>query len=167
MIKDLKQIELKDGDILHCMSNGWLARLIQFFTKSKFNHSALVISIYGNIFIADSQIKGTYPKTLKEWQDKYNYKYIISRPNKFTKKEKERAIEVFGKTSYDFASLLYQAWFQITGRWKGKTQEKAEDRMYCSEYVSYVFDKPNWWKASPVDLFEYTVENDNFTIVEL
>lgn len=163
MIKDLKNVELKDGDILHCMSNGWLAKCIKFFTKSRFNHSALVIKLSGYLFIADSQIKGTSLKTIEEWERKYRYKYVISRPNKFTPATKKKALSLLGHTPYDFFSLLYQAWYQITGKWVGKTGKKALERMYCSEYVSYVFGVAAWYKTSPQDLFEYLEEDSNFT----
>jgi hypothetical protein len=143
-----------------------LAKLIKWFTKSRFNHSALVLNLSGYLFITDSQIKGTHLKTIEEWQKKYNYKYIISRPDNFKRAMKKRAVSVFGHTPYDFTSLIYQAWYQITGKWVGKSKDKAEHRMYCSEYVSFVFNKPGWWKTSPADLFDYVKKNNNFVIID-
>jgi len=166
-MKNLNNVELREGDILHCMSNRWLAKLIKFFTKSKINHTALVLNIYGELMILDSQIKGTNIKPLKDWVKKYKYKYIISRPNKFTKAQKKRAVSIVGHTPYDFASLIFQAWYQITGKWIGKTYEEAKKRMYCSEAISFIFQFSKWWKRSPNDVFEYTQEHsDEFITIK-
>jgi len=161
-MKNLNNVELREGDILHCMSNGWLAKLIKFFTRSKINHTALVLNIYGKLFIVDSQIKGTNPRPLIEWAKKYNYTYEISRPKNFSIGHKKLAISAFGHTPYDFASLIFQAWYQITGKWIGKTYEEAKKRMYCSEFVAYVFQMHKWWKMSPAKLYEETRNNINF-----
>ena len=165
MIKNLNTIQLKEGDILHCMSNGWLAKLIKFFTKSKINHTAIVLKINYNLFISDAQIKGVYPIPLQDWIKKYNYKYIISRPVNWNERYKNRAINRWGKTSYDFLSLLYQAWYSFTGKWIGKTKEGAKKRMYCSEYVGYIFNFPEWWEMSPANIYEYTKNNTNFVTI--
>lgn len=166
MIHNINTINLQEGDILHCMSNGLLARCIHYFTKSKINHTALVLKIYNNLFISDSQIKGTYPIPLKDWTKKYKYKYIISRPLKFTKYNKYKAINRWGKTPYDFASLLFQAWYQMTGRWIGKGKYKAEKRMYCSEYVAYVFNLDRWWMKSPKDVYNTLTKSNDFITIK-
>jgi len=64
----LKFIELKAGDVLSCTSSRWLSRMIQRFTKSRINHSALVIELWGELYVIDSQIDGTNPRKLVDWQ---------------------------------------------------------------------------------------------------
>lgn len=156
----LSAIELKSGDVLHCTSDSWLQRKIQWFTKSRIGHTALVIEIWGELFIIDSQKDGTNLRPIHEWNAMYNYRYTISRPHEFTDELRHRAMLQIGSTPYDFASLLiWQPLYILTGKWKGKTEEEAMQRMYCSEYVAWVFDLPYWWKLSPEKVYQYMVAN--------
>lgn len=166
MITKLNSIHLQEGDVLHCTSNGWLAKLIKFFTRSKINHTAIILKIGHHFFVADAQINGVNLKTIDEWNNKYNYQYIISRPKKFTSKNFNRALDKCGITGYDFASLLFQAWYQVTGRWVGKTKERAEKRMYCSEYVAYVLDLDKWWMKSPKDVYNTLIKSNDFITIK-
>jgi len=166
MIKDLNIIQLKEGDVLHCTSNGWLAKLIKFFTKSKINHTALVLKMGYHFFIVDAQANGVNLKTVEEWSHKYKYKYIISRPRKFSSMNKHRAFSKCGVTSYDFMSLLYQFWYVLTGKWVGKSNDDASKRMYCSEYVAYVFKLDKWWEKSPKDVYEMMNKSINFISIK-
>lgn len=158
-------IELEPGDILSCTSNGWLGKMIQLITKSRISHSALVIDIWGELYIIDSQKDGTNPRKLDDWMKRYSYKFQVHRPidGKFNIKNiQKRALSKSGKTPYDFKSLL---WFQpiyvLTGKWVGHTHEFAEENMYCSEYVSWVYNIGRFWEKSPADLFEYLNNNKN------
>jgi len=163
----LQKSELKSGDVLHCTSNGVLGRLIQKFTKSRINHTALVIEIWSELFIIDSQKDGTNPRPFYEWVMKYNYKYKIHRPTVFTKDEKFKAVSKWGHTPYDFASLLiWQPIYILTGKWHGRKEPRADGRMYCSEYVAWVFDLNHWWKLSPQAVFDSMVESGKFELIE-
>jgi hypothetical protein len=158
---------LKSGDVLHCSSKRWLPRLIQWFTKSRINHTALVVNVLGELFIIDSQKDGTNLRPIEQWEKKYNYKYIVHRPIAFSPHQLQRAIHKIGSTSYDFASLfLWQPLYIITGKWHGKSKGKAENRMYCSEYVAWVFMFPGWWKLSPQAVFEYMNDSPFFILVQ-
>jgi hypothetical protein len=149
-------IELKPGDVLHCTSDKILARAIQFFTKSRISHTATVVDIWGKLFIVDSQRDGTNPRPLKEWIEKYSYKYKIHRPLEIDiVKYHIKVASKIGFTPYDFASLLiYQPWYQITGKWIGKTNKESDKKMYCSEFVAWLNDLPEYWRLSPNQVFE-------------
>ena len=147
---ELKKEQLKTGDILHCTSEGFIGRAIRWFTRSRVNHTALVIEVWNELFILDSQADGTNMRPISEWNRKYNYSYIIDRPDEFTTKQRNKAVSVIGHTPYDFKSLLiYQPIYILTGKWRGKTKDAAKNRLYCSEYIAWVFNMPQWWKASP------------------
>jgi hypothetical protein len=159
--------QLKSGDVLHCTSNGVLGKLIQKFTKSKINHTALVIEVWGELFICDSQIDGTNLRPFEEWVKKYNYTYSISRPLAFPDYYRERAMSKIGHTPYDLKSLfITQPIYQLTGKWVGRPEERADTKMYCSEYVSWVFNLPEWWKNSPQKVFEILSNSDVFYFIE-
>jgi len=88
---------------------------------------------------------------------KYNYTYRISRPIEGVFDMKDihvRALSKSGDTPYDFKVLLwYQPIYQLAGKWKGKTGPDAEGKMYCSEFVAWVYGFPKWWELSPGELF--------------
>jgi len=159
--------ELRSGDVLHCTSNGILGKFIQRFTKSRINHTALVIEVWGELFIIDSQKDGTNPRPFKDWVMKYNYKYKIHRPILFTKRSKYRAVSKWGHTPYDFASLfIWQPIYILTGKWHGHKGLRADNRMYCSEYVSWVFELKNWMMLSPQAAFEAMSKSGKFELIQ-
>lgn len=158
---------LKSGDVLHCTSNGVLGRLIQKFTKSKINHTALILEVWDSLFIADSQVDGTNLRPFEEWVKKYNYIYEISRPKQFPITLRERAMSKIGHTPYDLKSLfITQPIYQLTGRWVGRPEERADTKMYCSEYVSWVFSLEEWWKNSPQKVYEIMNTSEDFLTIQ-
>lgn len=159
----LSKQTLSHGDILHCSSNGFLGRCIKFVTRSTINHTAIVLLIDGEVFISDSQQNGTNLKTLENWNNAYNYQYKIHRykfnSEKWGRSLRVRALSKIGITGYDFASLLiWQPIYLLTRKWYGRKEGKAEKRMYCSEYVGYCHDIPEFWKHNPDELFKVLSE---------
>lgn len=158
----------KHGDVLHCYGKGPVARLISLFTRSKITHTAIVVELAGQILIAESQANGSNLKSLSEWRRKYNYSFVFSRNRDHMLPEyrnmiTERVISKIGVTGYDFKSLL---WFHpryiISGKWKGKEDDKAAKRMYCSEFVAYVLNIEDWYKLSPTELHERLAYHPEF-----
>ena len=153
------KVQLRTGDILHCRGSRLLSRLIMKFTKSRFSHTAIVVECWGQLYIVDAQRNGVNPRPIEEWIKEFGYSYTISRPLIIGFDKKEFSLKAFskvGSTKYDLASLLwYHPRYILTGKWKGKPEQKAQGRMYCSEYVAWVFNMPNWWKLSPEAVFEY------------
>jgi hypothetical protein len=158
--------ELKAGDILSCTGKSLLSKAIKKISKSKYSHTALVVEIWGQLFIIDSQSRGTTIKTIKDWTKKYNYSYDISRPIEFTLEMKNRAIEKCGDTPYDFIGLIiFQPIMILTGKWLGKRGKKADKKLYCSEFISYVFEMPNRYSNTPQDVYDFTIKSKNFKII--
>lgn len=160
--------ELKPGDILHCSGSRVISKLIKMFTKSKFSHTALYLEIWGQPYIIDAQKDGVNVRPFEEWSKKYNYSYTVSRDNSLdSDKIKElckRALSKTGHTAYDIESLiLRQPWKLLTGKWKevGNNEEK----MYCSEFVAWVYQVPDYFKMSPEDLYDWCVRH-SFTQYE-
>lgn len=159
----MKELILQSGDVLHCTSNGILGKLIRRFTKGNINHTALVIEIWGELFIIDSQKDGTNIRPLLQWNDKYNYSYVVTRPKLFSTYYKNRAVSKVGVTPYDFISLfVYHPLYLITNKWYGKKDRLAENVLYCSEYIGYVFNVPNYWQLTPTRLYNYMKFNNDF-----
>lgn len=159
--------KIKSGDILFCTGKSLLSKLIMKFTKSNYSHAALAIEVWGEICIIDSQKDGTNLRLLKEWGKNYKYKYDIVRPFSFTTEMKSRAIEKMGFTPYDFYSLvILQPLYLITKRWFGKRGEKAEKRMYCSEFVAYVFGIKDDFEMNPGGLYIFCINSPFFKKIQ-
>ena len=63
-------MKIQKGDILNCYKNSLLSRVIRNVTKSRYNHTALVLEIWGQLYIIDSQGKGTNLIKLEAWKKK-------------------------------------------------------------------------------------------------
>lgn len=155
---------LKSGDVLSCTSHKFLAKQIQKFTKSKLNHSAYVVELWGSLYIVDSQRRGTTPKDLSYWMEKYNYDVIIHRRISIAemelKDQNRRAMTICGETPYDFITLfILHPINELFNVWLGRKGKRAEKRMVCSETVGMIIKCPNAYKLTPIGLYEY-LEND-------
>ena len=164
--------ELRAGDFLSCIGKGKLSKGIQAFTKSIVSHSAYVIEIWGELYVIDSQRDGTNPRKLEDWLNKYGYSIIVHRRNRMTKDElkeqHKRAMSKSGLTPYDFKSLLwYQPRYLITGKWKGKKNENADSRFYCSEFTGWLALMPNYWKLSPKAVHDNFVKDTEYNTFEI
>lgn len=165
----MKTTELRTGDILLYRSSHFLARAIRFFTRGQVNHAAICLSIWNEMFVAESERPGFIPNKLADsikgrevWVMRYN-KPINERSFAL------RISAMLGKHRYDFASLLFfQVWYAITGKWVGRRDSHASKRLYCSEAVAYIYnletgEMPEWWRYNPQMLWN----QPGFTKVKL
>lgn len=155
--------DLKTGDVLHCMGSGLLSRIIGFFTKSEITHSAMVIEVWGMICVIDAQADGVNIRPFDEWEKKYNYKWICTRPVYQQYLDQKsiaiRATSKSGSTAYDFNGLLIRHPFRlISNRYKMRFRET--EKMYCSEFVAWVYNIPHFYRLTPNDLFKYCVSHE-------
>jgi len=156
---------LKTGDILHCTRDKFLSRVIKYFTKSRFSHTALFIEIWGQPYIIDAQKDGVNVRPFDAWREKYDYSIIVHRSASefdsiaFSK----RAMTKVGNTAYDFEGLiLKQPWKLLTGSWKNKGNE--DQRMYCSEYVAWVYVVEKSYHMSPEDVYQWCKQNSFYEV---
>lgn len=159
--------ELKTGDVLHCRGKSWLSKAIRWATKSEINHTALFIWIWGEPYIIDAQDNGVNVKPFKEWVNKYNYNFIIQRRPKpiAEKKIATKALSKVGTTAYDFEGLIIKQPIELlTGKWNKKSYNHEQNKMYCSEYVAWVYGVEQSYRTSPKDFMDYCNENNWETI---
>lgn len=159
-MEKLNKEDLKTGDVLHCTRNKVLSRLIRWFTKSEFNHSAIVVKAWGEVYIVDAQRKGVSSRPYEDWIEEFNYSYLVARNPKGVKSVPNFSKKVFsrvGTTAYDFTNLLLtHPWHIITGKWKGK--EDTINKMVCSEFAAWCWDIEDAYKITPQRLYEITKE---------
>lgn len=162
-------MNLQTGDILHCSSGRLAPRIIRFLTKSKYNHTAMAIEVWGEMCIIDSQKNGVNIKTFEQWEKKYKYTYIVHRNTLLNDLDKralsKRAMTKSGVTPYDWTGLiLKQPWKLLTGKWKRRPKE--DKTMYCSEFVAWVYKMKRNYQMNPSDVFNYCESNPLFDLVE-
>ncbi|MBN1989007.1 MAG: hypothetical protein JW783_06425 [Bacteroidales bacterium] len=166
-MKTLSKELLQSGDVLHCTADRLLSRIIRTFTKGRVNHTALAIEVWDELFIIDAQKDGINLRPIDEWNRKYTYSYRVHRPKEFTTEIRIKAVSKIGSTPYDFLSLIvWQPIYILTGKWHGRGKKNAGKRMYCSEYIAWLFDFDYWWQLSPQAVYNLMEEDARFAIVE-
>lgn len=151
---------LKTGDVLHCSGKKLISRLIKKATKSNYSHSAIFIEIWGQPYVIDAQKDGVNVRPWNDWLEMYDYNITVHRLTKLLNPTRfaQRAMTRVGHTAYDFEGLLIRQPIELlTNRWieKGDTEKK----MYCSEYVAWVYGVEKAYKFSPQDLYEWCINN--------
>jgi hypothetical protein len=151
---------LLTGDILHCRGNRWISKMIMWFTKSQWSHTAIFAMIEGHPCVIEAQKNGVNVKTFDNWVKEYNYYYEVSRKIGGVKDRVflNKALSKAGVTGYDFISLLVRhPWKIITGSWREMSKHQEDDKMYCSEYVAWChnlgWDYAN--QMTPADVYNY------------
>lgn len=152
-------LELQSGDIiLYHDSLGlqpvtWLAKAIQLFTRSYYNHAGVVISNWNKLFINEARGTGLISRPLENCIERKGCKIMVRRPTyKFW--ESDLCVRANSKlgTKYDKEALLDNLWYITFGKWIGRTKQNAESKMVCSEYVAWVHRMNGWWMKNPKDL---------------
>ncbi len=154
--------ELKTGDVLHCRGKKLISKLIRWATKSQINHTALFIWIWGEPYIIDAQDNGVNVKPFDSWVKEYGYDYIVMRKPKAIAEKKiaTKAMSKVGLTAYDFEGLLLKQPIElITGKWHKKPSNHEQDKMYCSEFVSWVYGLNDSYRMSPKDFLDFCKDN--------
>jgi hypothetical protein len=157
---------LKTGDILHCSGKRLLSKIIKKLTRSKFSHSALFIEIWGQPYVIDAQSDGVNVRPFDEWLKKYDYNFIVHRFSGELDRMalSKRAMTKVGHTGYDIEGLVIKQPIKIlTGTWKEKGD--TTERMYCSEYVAWVYGVEKSYRMSPEDLYLWCKLNQFHEIV--
>lgn len=148
----------RTGDVLHCSGHKWISRAIKWATKSKINHTAMFIWLWDELYIIDAQNNGVNVKTYQSWVDEYGYDYVVMRNPRPTGEAAiaTKAMSKVGLTAYDFEGLLIKQPIElITGKWHKKPANRETDKMYCSEFVSWVYGIEESYRFSPKDFLEY------------
>lgn len=163
-INNIDTTLIKTGDALIVSGNSWLSRSIQWFTKSRYNHSGIFYWCYGNLFIIEED---TYRRGLGLIMTPFsqylssNNGLLIRRP-KFPIDGSECGafmLPYLGKAKYSLWDLIVaQPIYQLSNKkwWIGGTTMK-DNRTVCSGWCYFVYNNfskifPDWFKKSPADL---------------
>lgn len=164
--------DLRTGDIINCYlpftirkPRRIISSLIRLVSMQQYSHTAVVVKISGETFVVDSDVgKGVRLMVWDDWVDwcfkaniTINRRRVVDY-DAFCK----RVLPKVGKAKYDvLGTLFYQTIYRITGKWKGYTNErKAAKRFYCSEFVGWAHEIPEWYKLSPGDIMERITDSE-------
>ncbi len=160
---------LKTGDVIHCSGHRWISKAIKWATKSKINHTAMFIWIWDEPYIIDAQENGVNVKPFQAWINEYGYDFVVMRsPKRIAEKTiATKAMSKVGLTAYDFEGLIIKQPIELlTGKWHKKPANHEQDKMYCSEFVSWVYGIEESYRFSPKDFLEWCQQNSWHTILE-
>ena len=127
----------------------------------------MFIEIWGQPYVIDAQADGVNVRPWNEWMKKYGYDIVAHRSSsEFDSKElAKRALTKVGHTGYDFEGLIVKQPIELlTGGWKKKSDE--EQRMYCSEFVAWVYAVNKSYRMSPQDVFEWCNMNGFYEVAK-
>ncbi|MGM0532603.1 MAG: hypothetical protein ACQER7_14745 [Bacteroidota bacterium] len=167
--------DFKPGDVLLFHNSGFLPKGIQFFMniyrrkkglperKLYYNHVAVIVNLWGELWMADSAKNGVQVNKIKV--DALQRDNVLH----LTWKEPLAKVEqkLFSKTAigyslrvtrYDVINFWDQARYILSGKWKGKTDDASTKRVYCSEFAAICMDKVRnsfngqTWDKNPLDI---------------
>lgn len=141
-----------------------LAPLIRYFTKSKYNHVAMVHVFGETKVVVEADAKG-FRQTclLKDWIKTHNHYKVLRKKNIDEIEISQMNIrmrDILYK-KYDFANTLFHQLVRILSKkdkWIGDASYK---RVNCSEAVAYIMDEPYYYKYLPKDFDN----NNRYTLV--
>lgn len=163
-VSELSKI-LKTGDIIISRTVlswnpiSWLSFAIRMFAKTKYNHASLFVEKYECEAIGRGVTCNSVGARL------HGKSIIVLRPINRINREVliARAESVIGVSRYDFVGLIHQAIYLTTGKWIGKRDDSAARRMYCFEYVAWVYKHvfPMWFRITPAEV----IDSKHFEVV--
>jgi hypothetical protein len=155
-------MNLENGDIILIKVNRFsrwyrwlLAKLIQFFDRNYYHHCA----IYFNGLIHEADADGVVISSLERYSG--DEILILRAVKPLTRQESVllmRMAEMCLGSKYDYwGTLFFQLIYRLTGVWLGKTHNRANKKLFCSEHCILPYFQvrgyfPNHWKVSPGDL---------------
>lgn len=158
--------QTKTGDIVHRHApfvwyklGRWISWLIRKVTKSWSGHTAMIVWVFGEPMVYESDEGHVRPITYKQWAK--DAEIVITRFEMSNRKRRKLAkisTSQLGK-EYDFkGTIIDQFILQIRGKWYGYTGDNAEDKMYCSEYIAWCYNKllkmyADWFKTPPSKMY--------------
>lgn len=161
---------IQPGYILLYRSNRFISKAIRYFLKCPYHHVGLVIEVYDELFVAESKRQGL---SINRLNDSIKGSKIMVLKPKFDYNPVEIGkfvVPLLGKHRYDIMSLyIFQLIYILTGKWLGKKDEHASKRLYCSEFVAYVFHSlynifHDWFKTHPKMIYQ-SPDFDHFILI--
>jgi hypothetical protein len=179
-------MDIKKGDIILIRARTFVARIIQFgmnverwrwlnlnpFWKRVADHAAICIDDFKTLsdaVIAEATAKGIAVHLFSSaYGNTKNMVITVYRP-KLSWDELGRLYHVatsYKGVKYQFINFIQYVPKILFGIWLGRTHIKAEEKLYCTEYVALVLNKitfgrlfEKYWRTSPAGLQSWCEKN--------
>lgn len=162
VLGELTIFDLDDGDGLMFKNRfklfkpmTWLASLIRLFTRSPYNHAAVVTRHNNRLFITEADYNGVHPELLETRLLSSNAdEIIVLRPKQKVSNVliSLRAEQIWGK-KYGESILIKYALDILLGRKLRSKTSRSGKRFVCTHAFAFVHNRPYWWRYSPKDMY--------------
>jgi uncharacterized protein YycO len=130
------------GDIVLVKENRFFSKIIKYFTQSDYSHAGIIVGVYGaDLIVVESRLISGVKKSLYNINSK---KITIFTHIDMVEEKRQKllglSISMVGK-GYDWKGVLYRAWLTITFRRRNPNKWNDKAAFYCSELVSFVYEK--------------------------
>lgn len=162
-----REIDFKNGLLVSCNRSfklsdlsTWPSLIIRSGTRSNWSHTALMIKLYGMVFVIDSDFgRGRNGVGITPWNEWIKTKKDIhifdpNIPGQNGSDLVRRMLSVTGIANYDLKGLAAEAHKVLKGRFpESHNGDGADKAFYCSEYAGWALYVQEYWKYSPERLF--------------
>lgn len=126
----------------------WLSGLIQFFTKSKWNHAVVVLIFHQYSIVIHAQA-WVRIEMFDDWCKKSDRDVAL-----FLTLKPVDKLWLFRQINrlYDVMGLVWQLIFILTGKWLGSKGIKADEFFFCSELTVRMMAVPDPFLYAPKNI---------------
>lgn len=144
----------------------WLSFLICLGTRCKYSHAAIIGNHRDSQWIFEAVKTGVERNDINKRIK--NHSIAILEPNfnfnKYNISSKAIGEWAWDKetrcSEYDFLAVFaIQPIFILTGKWIGRKSPGPNRKFYCSEFVAWLFELPQWWDWSPNSFYKSEMFN--------
>jgi len=156
---------MKDGDVLQYQGTGFQSETIKLVTGSEYSHTAVVIWWGNRLMVGEATSRGVFPVFLSENIKHYHGSVYLLQAKDLTDMQRAEIVDSakmqFGK-EYSTWKLVKFA-HHLLWRTRSKNDKyKAEVDLFCSEFVSSIYNKAG---ADPAkDLADSYTAPEDFNI---
>jgi len=154
---------LKPGDVLVCRGKSIISKLIMFFTRGEFSHTALFVSVWDQPGVIEAQKNGVNFKMWDVWKKKWNYDFVVFRyAGPFDDHAlMMRAFNECGETKYDF----YTFFRRIFGERKSRGEAYENKKRICSEFTGFVWQMPHYFQMTPFSQYVFLKKSKRWVLM--
>jgi hypothetical protein len=117
--------------------------------KSEYNHIAICWEFGGILFVVEAVGgKEVAPVPLELWLQRRQDQIFALADSDAQELE---IVKHFGKL-YDTAGALNQLWLWLFGKWYGRANDRAQEKLICIEFIALVLHVSNYYRATFRDL---------------
>ena len=159
---------IQSGDIILFSGQRLYQKIIQYISKSKWNHIGVIFESYGHLFLIEAVGSGVQIRRFKQACDGHRNSIRIIRPQwRYVNQNFDLIRNILDNigNDYDFKGVLAFLIRTIYPkfRWQNKTSQ------FCSELIAHALENVNYrWTAKPSHLVKPCdfdqIENFNIII---